>query len=400
MKILMVNKFLSERGGSETYMLTLGEKLRELGNEVQYFGMDSEDRCVSNGAGAYVSFIDFRSAGAVQKLQYAIKTIYSSEARKKLREVLDDFKPDIVHMNNINFQLTPSIIYEIKKHGIPMLQTLHDVQLACPNHRFYIEAQEKICTECENGRFTACVKNKCVHNSTLQSVLACAESYLYHSKNTYNLVDKYICPSYFITEVTEKSGINSDKLITLHNFSTFVSDGASEKQDYALYFGRLSVEKGVKTMLEAFSKMPEIRLIVAGNGPIEDELRANAPKNVEFVGFKSGSELTELIKGARFSLYPSEWFENCPMSVLESLSLGTPVIASDLGGTKDLIEEGKTGFIFKAGDCASLSEKARLLWNNNEMSEKMSAACIEEGKNNSLDKYAEALLSVYGGLTE
>lgn len=149
MKILMVNKFLSPVGGAETYMITLGKALEKLGNEVQFFGMDSEDRQVGNNAEIYTDNIDFRHASALKKLEYSLKSIYSKEARRKIGAVLDDFKPDIVHLNNINFQLTPAIIYEIKKRGIPTVQTLHDVQLACPCHRFYIEHEK---------RFACCAK--------------------------------------------------------------------------------------------------------------------------------------------------------------------------------------------------------------------------------------------------
>ncbi|MGN1123904.1 MAG: glycosyltransferase, partial [Eubacterium sp.] len=203
----MVNKFLYPKGGAETYMFKLGEYLQSLGNQVEYFGMEHPERCVKNSADVYTDCIDFRNANITQRLSYSLKTIYSSEAAKKIKAVIECFNPDIVHLNNINFQLTPSIIYEIKKHNIPIVQTVHDVQIACPNHRMYIEHQERICTECIDGKYINCAKNKCIHSSALKSVLASAESYYYHKRDTYNLIDGYICPSSFIADKTTLSGI-------------------------------------------------------------------------------------------------------------------------------------------------------------------------------------------------
>lgn len=400
MKILMVNKFLYAKGGAETYMLALAKQLRQQGHETEFFGMDSPERCVSNCAETYSSFMDFQQANLLQKMQYSLRTVYSAEARKKIRAVLNAFQPDIVHLHNINFQLTPSIIYEVKKHGIPLVQTLHDVQIVCPNHRFYIEASEQICTACTDGKFFHCIQNKCIHHSTLQSALAAIESYLYHFKNTYQLVDAYICPSRFLTETMVAGGIPENKLITLHNFSPFTQTALSEKQDYALYFGRISVEKGVKTLIKAFAALPHCRLLIAGTGPLEETLKAQATPNVEFLGFQSGDALKELIAGARFSLYPSEWYENCPMSILESLSLGTPVIVSDIGGSKELIDEGKTGLTFTAGDADALKKAAEHLWKNPADCKAMGAACLEESHAHTLTHYADTVTDIYHALTK
>ncbi|MDE6766649.1 MAG: glycosyltransferase, partial [Eubacterium sp.] len=156
MKILMVNKFLYPAGGAETYMLGLGEYLKKSGHQVEYFGMDSENRCASNSIDCYTKNVDLRNADIVTKLKSSIKTIYSKESAKKIGKVIENFKPDIVHLNNINFQLTPAIIYEIKKHNIPIVQTVHDVQMACPNHRMYIEEESRICQKCIDGKYINC----------------------------------------------------------------------------------------------------------------------------------------------------------------------------------------------------------------------------------------------------
>ena len=139
MKILMVNKFLYPNGGSETYMFKLGAYLKSIGHEVEYFGMEHEGRCVSNSLGLYTETMDFHNSSAFKKIKLSLKTIYSKEAKDKMLAVLENFKPDVVHLNNFNFQLTPSIIYAVKEKGIALVETVHDCQIACPNHRMYIE---------------------------------------------------------------------------------------------------------------------------------------------------------------------------------------------------------------------------------------------------------------------
>lgn len=397
MKILMVNKFLYPAGGAETYIFKLGEHLEKLGHKVEYFGMNSENRCVSNSADCYTDNIDFRNSNAVGKLKYSVKSIYSNEARKKIKIILESFRPDIVHLNNINFQLTPSIIYEIKKHNIPIVQTLHDTQIACPCHRFYIEHKNQLCTQCEGGKYYKCTVNKCLQNSAIKSILASIESYLYHSKGTYNLVDKYICPSRFIADVALGAGINREKTIVLHNFSDnqpALSRNTKGKK-YALYFGRLSVEKGIQTLIEACRELPDIHFVFAGTGPLAP--LCEGINNIDAVGFKSGSELLALIENAEFSICPSECYENCSMSVVESLSLGTPVIASDLGGTKELVDNEKNGLIFEAGNRDSLKSAIKKLYNNSELTEKMRAECINNSSY-TVEKYTERLLEIYSKL--
>ena len=168
MKILMINKFLHPNGGSETYIFKLGAYLQSMGHEVQYFGMEHEGRCVGNRVNAYTSDMDFHGGSKLSKLTYPLKTIYSSEARKKLRLVLEDFQPEVCHLNNFNYQLTPSILLEIakwKKEGHPcrVIFTAHDYQLVCPNHMCNNPNTGENCEKCLGGHFGNCTKGKCIH---------------------------------------------------------------------------------------------------------------------------------------------------------------------------------------------------------------------------------------------
>lgn len=395
MKILMVNKFLYPAGGAETYMFGLGKQLAALGHSVEYFGMEHPDRCVGNSIDSYTDEVNFRNAGISAKLKYSIKSVYSKEACEKIGKVIENFKPDIVHLNNINFQLTPSIIYEIKRHNIPIVQTVHDTQIACPNHRMYNEKKGEICSKCFGGNYLYCIKDKCVHDSLLKSVVAAYESYYYHKRNTYSLIDCYVCPSNFIASVVKGQGIDSKKIEILHNYCNTPKENLaheSKRGDYVLYFGRISVEKGIKTLIDVCKQLPEIKFIFAGTGPLLP--MCDGVKNIEAVGFKSGEELNSLIKNAAFSVCPSECNENCPMSILESLALGTPVICSDLGGAPELVIPGKTGEIFKAYDKNELKEKISELYNSPDLLEEMSRQCIQSSTN-TLQKYTDNLIDIY-----
>lgn len=400
MKILMVNKFLYSNGGSETYMLNLGAKLEALGHEVQYFGMYDEKNIVGNDCEAYVPNVNFAlfNGNVLEKVKKGIETVYSRATRKAIGKVLENFKPDIVHLNNINFQLTPSLIYEVKEHGMPIVQTVHDVQIACPCHRFYIEHRKQICEQCAEGTYWHCIKNKCVKNSMIKSILASVESYYYHTRDTYNLIDRYICPSQFIGEKIVNAGIKPEKIEVIYNFAEKVAKeyNTDVSQKYAIYFGRFSEEKGIVSLLNIAASIPDFHLVVAGRGPLEAYVEGQAKKlpNVEFVGFKTGQELQKLISGAVFSIYPSEWYENCPLSVIESQALGTPVIGSDLGGTKELIESGKTGMLFRGCDNKALKSVITELWNNEELVAKMSEQCSNVSQMD-IAEYTNYMLHLY-----
>lgn len=383
MKILMVNKFLHPNGGSETYIFQLGEQLQKTGHEVQYFGMEHEGRIVGNRVESYTTDMDFHGGG-FKRLLYPFQIIYSGEAKRKMRRVLEDFQPDVVHLNNINFQLTPSVIYAVreyeKKHGrhIRLVYTAHDYQWVCPNHMMRIPASGAICFACRGGDYMQCSKNRCIHNSKIKSLLGTIEAKYYAKRETYGMVDVIVCPSEFMKKQLDTDPLLADKTVMMHNFISACKEGDSAganvvKKDYVVYFGRFSEEKGTKTLLEACKALPEIPFIFAGTGPLEDSV--NQVLNVENRGFVTGEALRELIAQARFSVYPSEWYENCPFSVMESQMYGTPVLVSDLGGAPELVQAGHTGELFRGGDVQELTEHIRTLWNNPELCRQYSENC-------------------------
>lgn len=397
MKVLMVNKFLYPNGGSETYIFEIGKQLVRMGHEVQYFGMEHEGRIVGNRAESYTFNMDFHT-GKLQKLLYPFKIIYSTEARKKIRRVLDDFGPDVVHLNNFNFQLTPSIIYEIrkyekeKKRPVRIVFTAHDYQLVCPNHLMMLPQNGEMCERCLGGHPGNCAKYNCIHGSKVKSVLGSAEGKLYQTLHTYRQIDKIICPSRFMEEKLSTSRDLKGRTVMLHNFVNREKGEMLQKEDYVLYFGRFCQEKGTKTLLAVCRSLPDIPFVFAGGGPMEAEV--NEVSNIENRGFLSGEILLRTIQKARFSVFPSEWYENCPFSVMETQVYHTPVIASKLGGTPELLADGETGELFEGGNEEQLRTKILALWNDREKLQKYTENCGNV-KFDSVEEYCRKLLDIY-----
>lgn len=373
MKILIVNKFLFPKGGSETYIIKLGEELVNQGHEVQYFGMDSPKRCLGNNCNSYVSYIDFHKASILNKVSYLFKTIYSVEARKKIRKVLDDFKPDVVHLNNFSYQLTPSIILEIvkwrklNKRNCKIIFTAHDSNLVCPNHMLYIPNKHQRCKKCLGEKFYNCALNKCIHGSILKSILGAIEGYFWNIKKSYKYIDTIICCSNFMKQIYDTNNLFKNKTIALHNFIDYnnIDPTVIKKQDYVLYFGRYSQEKGISTLLEVCKSLPSIRFVFAGSGPLETQI--NNCKNITNAGFQTGEKLVKLIQQAKFSLYPSECYENCPFTIMESIANGTPVIASNIGGIPELVQDKFNGELFQVENKDQLRQLILKFYSQNDM---------------------------------
>ena len=399
MKILMINKFLHPNGGSETDMFRLGDYLKSQGHEVQYFGMEHAGRCVGNRVNAYTSDMDFHGGSKLSKLTYPIKTIYSSEARKKLRLVLEDFRPDVCHLNNFNYQLTPSILLEIAKwkregHPCRVVYTAHDLQLVCPNHMCSNPNTGENCEKCLGGHFLNCMKGRCIHGSLAKSAVGTLEAVLWNGCGVYKNIDVIICCSEFLKTKMGTNPLFAGKTVAIHNFVDRISYEKAEKKDYVLYFGRFSREKGIDTLIQVCKALPEIPFIFAGTGPLEEEI-AGVP-NIRNVGFQRGKALETLIREARFSVYPSEWYENCPFSVMESQMYGTPVLGANIGGIPELIEPDKTGELFESGNAAQLKEKIQALWENRELTDRYSENCADV-RFDDVARYTEKLMKLYKG---
>lgn len=398
MKILMVNKFLYPRGGSESYMLKLGEQLQKQGHTVEYFGMQDAQNTVGNSCGLYTGNMDFHSTG-LERFLYPFKIIYSREAEKKIGKVLDTFQPDIVHMNNINFQLTPSIIYAVKKRNIPLVQTVHDYQMICPNHLLYSFTESKPCDRCINGSKWNCFKHSCIHDSKIKSLLGVIEGKLYAALKTYRLVDLYICPSDFLAnKLLKGSDLFKGKTFTIHNFieKKFTPEKVEAQVPYIVFVGRLSKEKGVELLAEAAKLLPAYQFVVAGTGP-DDACLKDIP-NVTLKGFVGGAALTNLMANAKLLIAPSVCYENCPLSILEAHSLGVPVVTMNSGGMAELVEDGKSGALVPEPTATAVADTVKKCMDD-AYYEKLKAGCETLSQQiMDVSAYCEILLQKYNAL--
>ena len=392
----MVNKFLYPRGGCETYMLNLAEELKAQGHEVEYFGMYDEKNTVGNSAGLYTTNMDFHSKG-LSRFLYPFKIIYSREAKRKIGKVLDDFKPDIVHLNNINFQLTPSVIYAVKKRNIPLVQTVHDYQMICPNHLLYSFNETKPCERCISGSKFNCFKHSCIHGSKIKSLIGAIEAKLYSILKTYKKVDLYVCPSKFLeNKLLSASDIYKDKTFTIHNFieKKPIPEKSAATKPYVAFASRLSKEKGVDLLAEAAKLLPDYSFVVAGNGP-DDECLKNIP-NVEMKGFLTGDELVSLIVNAKLMILPSVWYENCPLNILETHSFGVPVITMNSGGMAELVDDGKTGVLVDEPTSQAIAEAVKKCFEDEEYYSLIKKNC--EGMRDKIievGEYCDILINKY-----
>ena len=396
MKILLIHKFLYPKGGAETYVLQLGKLLAENGHEVQYFGLKNEKNTVGNEAGACVSDLDL--TGSIWKNLHApLRILYNGQARRKLRAVLEDFLPDVVHFNNIQYHLTPSVILETESfrrtgHPLRIVSTAHDYQLLCPAHGLFNGGGEN-CERCLDGNFTHCLRHRCIKGSFLRSFLGMLDAYLWKHSCAYDAVDTIICPSDFLKKKLDTQDRFRRKTVTIHNFVSPMEAGDGSG-GYVLEFGHLSRDKGTYTLLEAARMLPQVRFVFAGFGEAEEAIK-NLP-NGEFVGFQQGKALQELIGHAGVSICPSLCYENCPYSVMESQLLGTPVVGSRVGGIPELIREGETGDLFEAGNAEELAQKLRRLLAAPEILKTYRENCSKQVFETT-DSYYEKLMAVYGG---
>ena len=396
MKVLFVNKFFFLNGGSETVFFQERNFLLKQGHDVVDFSMTDERNQPSPYSDFFVPNTNYNSGGGiVQKLQQAVSFIHSSVAVSKIEALVIQEKPQIAHLHNIYHQLTLSIIPVLKKHGVKVVLTLHDCKLVCPSYLSLDLRNNEICDACAGKKFWKAFTINC-QNSRMRGLLLAAEAMFHKWRNSYDGVDLFLTPSRFLADLTEQR-IPSEKIKVLYN-GIDLSRYHPHYRDkgYILYFGRLSKEKGVKTLLRAHRNLKtNYPLKVVGTGPLEKELHKEYPE-VDFLGYQSGQKLNDLIANTAFVVVPSEWYENCSMVVLESMALGKPIIGSRIGGIPEQIEDGKTGLLFEMGNENELKEKMITLINNPELRSKMGKAARQKLEDEySLENHCQKLLNIY-----
>lgn len=399
MKILLINKYFYRRAGAETVFFQERDFLLGQGHEVCDFSMHHPHNFVSPCSDFFVSHIEYQGPKSFRDVlaypSVASKFIRNGEAVRNLRKLLAVYRPSVAHLHNVYHQLTPAIISVLKDHGVKVVLTLHDYKVVCPNYKMLRHGA--ICSACHGGNYWNCFVNRCEDGSLPKSFLLTLEALWHRRVGSYEGVDLFISPSKFLAALVGRGGIAEDRIRVLPNGVDHHAVTVTKRDDnYILYLGRISKEKGIPTLLKAHvrAKMP-LSLKVVGTGPLLEEL-AQEYKDVDFLGFKTGNELNSLIGGASFVVVPSEWYENCSMSVLEAMAYGKPVIGAKIGGIPEQIEHGKSGFLFEMGNEEELAAQITILAADEGLRKKMGDRArqklIEEY---SLDRHCKGLLSLY-----
>lgn len=353
MKILLVNKFFYRRGGAEVVFFNTAELLRRDGHEVVEFSMKHPENAPSPYEEFFVDYVDYPTlTGTVRILRQALRTIYSRQAYRKILALVERERPDVAHLHNYYFHLSPSILYALRKTGVPVVHTLHDYHLFCPNHIFYDYRRESVCEDCPQYGFRSVLVNGCMNVGRLRSIIGFLEAVLYDRLGAYaRLVDLYIAPSEFLRSKLSPRPVPADKICVLPNPVEDYGDSGGQTGDGTFFYaGRLSREKGLDLILEAARRLPETKWRIAGTGPMEDELRraieSRELANIELLGRVEGEALRDAYRTASAVVLPSRCYENCPLTVLEAMSAGRPTIGARIGGIAELVSDGETGRLF------------------------------------------------------
>lgn len=363
MRILVVNKFYWEKGGSERVLFDLAAGYEAAGHEVVPFSMASARNRATPWADRFVPEVDWESGGPLGALRAAARVIHSGEARRRLAGLLRDARPDVAHLHNFHHQLSPSVVDALREAGVPAVHTLHDYKVVCPNYLLFRAGA--VCERCSGGRFHHAVAGRCVRGSYAASAVAALESSWHRARRTLERgIRVSVAPSRFLAAKIAEMGFRGDVRVVPNGIDAASIEPAGTPGDGFLYAGRLAIEKGVDTLVEAVRGSPGLRLTIAGEGPAGESLRrlaAPAGDRIVFAGTLPRAEVLRLARGARAVVMPSVWYENAPLAALEACAAGVPVVASDHGGLPEIVRDGETGVTVPAGSPDALAKALRAL---------------------------------------
>ena len=349
MRVLLVHDFYQNFGGEDSIALREKELLESHGFDVHFY-------CRHN--------TDIHDFGWPQKLGFIPQTISSGRTRREVQRIVDRFRPDVAYVHNVFPLVSPSVYRVLRANGVPVCQNIQDFRWLCPNGLFY--RRGTVCERCRKGAYWNAVRYKCFRDSYGLSLLyACAVA-LNRAAGTLKRIDGILCVTPYSRQKFADAGVPEDHLFIKPNF-VHAPPAPPEKgtKDYAVFLGRLSVEKGLWTLIRAFETMPDVPLRIVGTGPIENELRDHVRErglsHIRFEGFKEGDAKTSLLQNAAFMVFTSEWYEHFPIVLLEAFAGGIPVIASRIGNMPYIVKNGETGLWYEVGDADDLRAKVRAL---------------------------------------
>lgn len=357
-RLLSINNYHYARGGADAAYLQHAELFAQHGWDTSFFSMKHEKNIACEDSDFFVDTIEF---GETNTISAAAKIVYSREAQQKIGALLDSKPARLAHVHNIYHHLSPSVLVELAKRGVPTVMTAHDLKLACPNYKML--NRTGICERCKGGKIWNVAIHRCVQNSLPASALIFLESAVHKSLGLYaRHLDKIVAPSHFYRDKLIEWGWDGDRVVHIPNAVEVTGSSTSIVGNYLLYFGRLAPEKGLITLIRA-AALSGIPVKIAGEGPQDAELRqlaAHLSAPVEFLGHCVGETLWSVVENSRAIVLPSEWYENGPMSVIEAFSRGKPLVGANIGGIPEMIVEGETGWAFESGDVEDLSRAMSL----------------------------------------
>lgn len=391
-RVLIVNKFYYPRGGDCVCAINLEKLLRQKGHEVAVFAMQYDENIQSEYSEYFASNVEF-AGGVGAKIKAAKRIFGFGSIKNEFVRILKDFKPDVVHLHNIHSYLSPVVAKIAKEFGAKVVWTLHDYKLLCPSYACL--ANGVPCEKCYKDKKWI-LKNRCMKGSMVASALAYFEAKFWNKSKLEKYTDTFICPSAFMQSRMMLGEF--DKLNVLCNFvdpqklELFKQQRVAERENYYIYVGRLSQEKGVETLVRAAKQLP-YKLKIVGSGPLEKSLKEQSEgcQNIEFLGHQNAESVARLLSAARFSVASSECYENNPLSVIESLCAGTPVVGANIGGIPELIRE-NNGIIFESRNTELLKKALETAYTKDWQYDKIKDIAIEEF---SPERYYDKVLKIY-----
>jgi glycosyltransferase involved in cell wall biosynthesis len=397
MRILFANKFWYGRGGQERVMFDEIRWLEEAGHEVAHFSTSHPQNDPSAWSDYFAPSLELGATGSLTMSQSALaaaRMFHNGAAVRQFSRLMRDFGPDLIHAHGIHRQISPSVLTVARRAGIPVVHSLHDYHLVCPADTL-LRKRTQLCIprRCGTLWFGACVSARCVRGRALPSILSAAETSWARVRRSYERgVTRFISPSHFLWRQMESAGWKLPVDVIPNAVPTEVE--RAETGHGFVISGRLSFEKGVAVALDA-AQSARVSVTVAGDGPLRDQLKEAYPA-VAFTGHLSGESVRDLVRRARAVVVPSVWFENAPMSILEAMASGVPVIASRIGGIPEQVTHMVDGILVTPGDASELSQAMRLLEDDSELAQRLgSQAQKTVARRFSPEAHLEALLKTY-----
>jgi glycosyltransferase involved in cell wall biosynthesis len=369
MKIILCHNQFQITGGAEFFYHEVGRVLQENGHEVAFFSAEDQSSTDSAWSNYFPAVADYSSGSQLSRALALPNMIYNRQAKERMGQLIRDFKPDLIHAFAIYVKLTPSILDAAREAGVPVVMSCNDYKLICPNYKLFHHGH--VCEACKGGKFYQAVVNRCCHDSLAYSVASSLEAYAHNAMNIYRKnVHTFLFASEFMASKTKDFwGDEKFRWRKLNNpFNAKKFEYSEISENYILYFGRLIDEKGVDVLLSAMALLPDVRLIVVGDGPdravLEQQSQEQGLKQVEFAGPKWGSELDIILSRCRFVVVPSLWHENFPYVILQAFAFGKPVVGSMRGGITELVSHGERGLVYESTNAQALAANIRQLWDD------------------------------------